>query len=198
MKNKEKYAKEIEEISRKRRIAIKNDKPVVCEPAVKCDQCNRNAEGRCTDKPLFDWLEEKYVPEVDWTKVPVDTKILVRASVEDDWKKRHFARYQNFKVYAFDGNGTSWSTANGVTFPWIYAKLAEPLEEKPKSAMELLANSYYADGDDDAGEIILSKISSSCPEDYGYVNMQKCDVEKSGNPVDCYKCWTLPQPPKES
>lgn len=75
------------------------------------------------------WLEEEYeAPEVDWSKVKVDTPILVRTNEEDwsRWSHRHFAEYRDGTVYAFDDGATSW-TSNEKT-GWPYAKLAEPQE----------------------------------------------------------------------
>ena len=74
-----------------------------------------------------EWCESEYVePPVDWSKVSVDTPILVRFSGDDkDWVKRHFARYDNGQVRAWINGTTSW-TANGKSDTWTYAKLAEP------------------------------------------------------------------------
>ena len=33
-------------------------------------------------------------PEVDWSKVEVDTPILVRNTDNEEWNKRYFARYE--------------------------------------------------------------------------------------------------------
>lgn len=63
--------------------------------------------------------------DIDWTKIPVDTKILV----SDDkvvWHKRHFAKYENEAVYAWTNGITSW-TSKAVALDqttWEYAKLA--------------------------------------------------------------------------
>lgn len=61
--------------------------------------------------------------EIDWYKVAVDTPILVKNSKNDYWHERHFAKYVNGRVYAWDDGKTSW-TEDGVT-AWEYAKLAE-------------------------------------------------------------------------
>ena len=69
---------------------------------------------------------------IDWTKVPVDTKILVRNSECSEWNRRYFAKYENGKVYAWDNGRTSWSAYNedniNVT-GWGKAKLYEGNEE---------------------------------------------------------------------
>ena len=70
----------------------------------------------------------KEEPEIDWSKVAVDTPILVKDSENNNWFKRHFAKYENGKVYAWSDGGTSWSCDNG-TVDWKYAKLAEAGDE---------------------------------------------------------------------
>lgn len=74
---------------------------------------------------LVDIAEELGI--VDWSKVAVDTPILVRDFEAQTWKKRYFAKVQNGTIYAWDGGATSWSTNNRVTciVSWAYAKLAE-------------------------------------------------------------------------
>ena len=65
-------------------------------------------------------------PEIDWSKVEVDTPILVRHRLDGEWEKRHFVKYENGDVYAWDHGRTSW-TENDVS-GWPYAKLAESNE----------------------------------------------------------------------
>lgn len=70
------------------------------------------------------WLDEEYQePEVDWSKVDVDTPILVSMD-GNRWHHRHFAKYCGGIVCAFEDGATSW-TSNKKT-GWEYAKLAEP------------------------------------------------------------------------
>lgn len=67
-----------------------------------------------------------YLGIIDWSKVKVDTPILVSFD-GCNWFKKYFAKVQNDTVYAFDDGATSWSVVNkeyGVT-RWKYAKLAE-------------------------------------------------------------------------
>mgnify|MGYP007007463252 FL=1 len=65
--------------------------------------------------------------EIDWTRIPVDTKILVRDSDNKEWNRRYFAKYKNGKVYTFMNNGTSWNTT--LMKMWEQAKLEEPSEK---------------------------------------------------------------------
>ena len=72
------------------------------------------------------WLDEEYqAPEVDWSKVNVDTPILVSTN-EENWNHRHFAEYRDGMVYAFVNGTTSWTSCG--KYHWQYAKLAEPQE----------------------------------------------------------------------
>ena len=67
----------------------------------------------------------EYLGIVDWSKVAVDTPILVRR-FDDNWEKRHFAYFKNGKVYAWLGGATSWTVENSkYVFSWQNAKLAE-------------------------------------------------------------------------
>lgn len=62
---------------------------------------------------------------VDWSKVEVDTPIFVRNRIEDVWKCRYFAKYEDGKVYTWCGGRTSWS--NVISYEpvnWEYAELA--------------------------------------------------------------------------
>ena len=126
MKNKEKYAKEILEIacSGNSLAFDKTTNKVVPCNGLCCSNC---LFGHNCDEAIKEWCESEYVePPVDWSKVPVDTQILVRFSGDDKyWVKRHFARYDNGHVRAWINGTTSW-TANGKSDTWTYAKLAEP------------------------------------------------------------------------
>ena len=69
----------------------------------------------------------EYLGIVDWSKVPVDTPILVKDFKEYNWERRYFAKVENDKVYAWDGGATSWSVDNSKCCftSWRHAKLAE-------------------------------------------------------------------------
>lgn len=70
------------------------------------------------------WLEQEYEPTVDWSKVPVDTKILVKDKFDSTWTKRHFAFCKNGGVYVWRGGKTSYTVKNtDDTYRWDYAKL---------------------------------------------------------------------------
>lgn len=93
-----------------------------------CENCLfflDNDNDYCFDKDTLEkWLNEE-ASEVDWSRVPVDTKVLV----SDDgitWFNRYFSHYAYKKVYAFNNGCTSWTTPDSskVTY-WKYTKLAE-------------------------------------------------------------------------
>lgn len=93
----------------------------------RCDGCSKNCifrgDGRCTQKRL-EWLQQEYKEsEVDWSKVEIDTPILVRDNEDEEWKERYFAGYLKGKILAFADKTSSKSYAS--IYPWNYAKLAE-------------------------------------------------------------------------
>ena len=62
----------------------------------------------------------------DWSKVKVDTPVLVKAYKQDDWQKRYFAYFKDGRVYAWLCGTTSWSADNDEdVMSWNCAKLAE-------------------------------------------------------------------------
>ena len=126
MTNKEKYADKIIDIAVMSKLALKDGKPVPCE-SMKCSECGfYSTNYSCTHK-VYEWINSEYVePPVDWSKVAVDTPILVRDSEKESWKKRYFAKYEDNMVYAWDGGATSWSAERSIY--WEMAKLAESEE----------------------------------------------------------------------
>lgn len=129
MLNIEKYRDELIKtgVINTKEIAIRDGKPSLC--CFGCCGCDNLSEEDCR-KQTEDWLFSEYEePEVDWSKIKVDTPILVRNTEKEEWQKRHFARFKNGKVYAWYDGLTSWSTAgeDDVNF-WKYAKLAESEE----------------------------------------------------------------------
>lgn len=90
-----------------------------------CGYCIFGLDEICTQKRL-EWLQQEYKesePKVDWNKVPIDTPILVKTGINDEWTERLFAGYIAGKVCVFDGYDTSENFV-GIS-PWNYAKLAE-------------------------------------------------------------------------
>lgn len=101
--------------------------PNVLEPmALDCDDISCNTCNRLFSAWLLNEYKKPEKKEVDWSKIPVDTKIYVRENLYDKWVRRHFARYEKGEIYAWYSGYTSWSAGNeyGAT-SWKYAKLAE-------------------------------------------------------------------------
>ena len=126
MKNREKYADEIIDIAVMSKLALKDGKPVPCT-SVRCSECGfLNPDHSCESKSRK-WLDSEYVaPPVDWSKVAVDTPILVRDEEYGSWRRRYFAKYEDNTVYTWCGGATSWS-ASGTDdmVSWKMAKLTE-------------------------------------------------------------------------
>lgn len=127
MTNREKYAEQIIDMALDSiEIAVDKEGKLCDCNAILCSDCAWIGKSGCRER-LKEWSKQEYVePTVDWLKVHVDTKILVRDSEDGRWEKRHFARYKNNIVFAWDRGCTSYS-ADGYhnVSTWKYAKLAE-------------------------------------------------------------------------
>ena len=121
MKNYEKYADEIREY---KGDYFCNDfvKPNILES----DCCDGVNCSRCYMLQMIWLLEDYEEPETDWSKVEVDTPILVKEYEESKWTKRYFAKYEDGVVYAWNNGVTSWTANDGeCVIAWSFAKLAE-------------------------------------------------------------------------
>lgn len=129
MLNKEKYMNELLEFAcTDNKLAITKDGKLRECRDVRCNECAFENDGMasCGDSRRK-WMEQEYKePQVDWSRVPVDTPILVRDSESSEWKRRYFAKYKNNMVYAWEAGATSWSAGSPAHMTdWKYAKLAE-------------------------------------------------------------------------
>lgn len=131
MTNKEKYGNEIIELAvNTGKLVLKNGEPALCRET-KCEECDFYGLDSCKGSTynFREWLNSECVePSVDWSKVAVDTPILVRDYENREWTRRHFAKIKNGTVFAWRGGATSWSEDDEETIPWKYAKLAESEE----------------------------------------------------------------------
>ena len=127
MKNYEKYAEEIKRWAGRRNFCDEFIEPVILKQLG--ENCETTSCELCNTLRMM-WLLEEYEEtkeaEIDWSKVEVDTPILVRDYEGQEWARRYFAEHKCGTVYAWDGGRTSW-TGDGVT-EWEYAKLAESEE----------------------------------------------------------------------
>ena len=76
------------------------------------------------------WLDEEYEeppkPEVDWSKVPVDTLVRVRDNKNNKWALRYFCERKENGVYMTFPNGRTSKTAKYYTKEtWKYCELVE-------------------------------------------------------------------------
>ena len=122
MKNYEKYADEIKGCD-----GSNFCRDFVKPHILKSRSCANTSCDQCKMLQMLWLLEDYEETETDWSKVEVDTPILVRYSEDGEWLRRHFAKYEDGIVYAWTDAYTSW-TGDFVT-PWELAKLAESEEE---------------------------------------------------------------------
>lgn len=140
--NYEHYKKEIDELFTKEACIGFNfitNRVCECDDIDTCAECEFDTNGGhgCNNKFAM-WLVSEYkdpAEDVDWSKVPVDTMVLVRDGEDQPWCRRYFARYENDRVYVFAYGKNSWSDNGDMdTTPWKYVKLANP--EDCKSAFQ--------------------------------------------------------------
>ena len=108
-------------------VAVVYGKPVLCEDA-NCSDCllRESCGEKANRKKFIDWLNAEYQePSVDWSKVPIDTPVLVSDDGEK-WHKRYYAGMGDDgdpKVYSF--GQTSWSGTDVSRISYEFMKLAE-------------------------------------------------------------------------
>ena len=87
-----------------------------------------NVEGKPLDEIYFisQIARMEFREVIDWSKVPVDTKVLV-SNDGKEWSRRHFAEYKDGKVYCFNSGVTSFTVKESYFLnekvSWGYAKL---------------------------------------------------------------------------
>lgn len=116
------------------RLALIQGQPRICNSSLLCNECLLNNKNEFCSNEALNWLfseyEELEVPEVDWSKVKVDTPILVRDYESEEWFRRYFAKFADGKVYAWSDGATSWTTDGECNVTsWNCAKLAERSEK---------------------------------------------------------------------
>lgn len=132
MTNYEYYKEQIERATRMGGKAAVNKDTGEVAPCSKTD-CTRclffgNSGRKCTEVALS-WADEEYVEfKADWSKVPVDTPVLV-SSDGKRWLRRYFAKTGDEGIpLVFAEGRTSWTDAD-VDEHWYeefnYTKLAE-------------------------------------------------------------------------
>lgn len=122
MKNYEKYEEKIREYKGETFCA-----DFVRPYILKQDDCCHMDCGQCNMLQLM-WLMKEYEEsQVDWSRVEIDTPILVKDHEDKEWLKRYFAKYEDGYVYAWGNGCTSWNADN--MYAWNYVKLVGSEEE---------------------------------------------------------------------
>lgn len=133
MTNKEKYNDALMKIlihGGKLGVHKETGKPITCGANMNCCICKFFGGCKICSEEREKWFNEEYVePKVDWSKVPVDTPVLVSKN-GSTWFKRYFAGFDKGIVSAWNQGATSWSSDfdDDNTTKWTYAKLAESEE----------------------------------------------------------------------
>ena len=75
---------------------------------------------------MMEWLVAEYVePEVDWSKVPIDTPVLISLN-NKNWLNRYFAGVnEKGQPTVFGFGATQWSNGHTEPYHFKYIKLAE-------------------------------------------------------------------------
>lgn len=131
MKNREKYKNELVDVIKNYGNAcefmIKHDVSQMFEKEMG-SFCRETDCQSCTTA-LQLWLDEEYEePEVDWSKVPVDTLVRVREREDQEWILRYFKGINEdslrHRYEAWESGATS-KTAKGKYLCWNYCELVE-------------------------------------------------------------------------
>lgn len=128
MTNREKFAEKILDIACNGNWMAVNKatlEPIKCQE-LPCEDCLFCVLDKgCGRSEMKKWANSEYVePPIDWSKVAVDTPILVNTSNDCKWIKRYFAKYENGSVFAWKNGATSWSSEGHAT-AWKLAKLSD-------------------------------------------------------------------------
>ena len=87
-------------------LSGKNDKIKITKVYDLSEYASTSLKFSTEDRELLWSIED----EIDWNKVEVDTKVLVRYKPYDKWEKRYFAKYMDGNVYVFKEGKTSWNS----------------------------------------------------------------------------------------
>lgn len=136
MKNQKYFEKEILKIAiTGQAVAVHKDKlePMVCtkEHCKDCLNCGTN--GRCKDKEktvILDWMNEEYIDpaeRIDWSKIAIDTPILVRNDECNIWERGYFAGIGKDGIFVYPNGTTNFTQSSREDKPVVYkhARLAK-------------------------------------------------------------------------
>ena len=145
MKNREKFRDEIvralgdDEVVNGKTCRFVKDNVIprfVPEENVRENPCGFLTCETCSKMFAF-WLDEEYVeppkPEVDWSKVPIDTLVRVRDFYNEVWSLRYFKgideTHPTHKYVAWSDGATS-KTAGNYTDNWMFCELVEDKDDE--------------------------------------------------------------------
>lgn len=114
-------------------IDIDTNEITTCR-SLACSRCLFCGDYNECYKNTIKWLFAEYKePEVNWSKVPVDTPVLVSHDGKK-WCHRHFSRVVNGIPYIWMYGSTSWTAHNNHNneMTYRYIKLVEVDNEKSK------------------------------------------------------------------
>lgn len=125
MTNYERYKDDIERLGDGKVAFDKSKNKIVrCAVLFACEDCAFYANRDDCTLNAMKWAAEEYKEtEVDWSKVPVDTPVLVSDN-NRDWYHRHLAKVVENQPYIWGDGRTSWTT-DGNDVLYKYIKLAE-------------------------------------------------------------------------
>lgn len=86
----------------------------------------------CSECKLNYLMSEVKEPEIDWSKVPKDTPVLVQDYEDETFERRYFESFQpgcDQPFFCFNNGKTSWSSRS-ATWGWKFCKLAFPEQAK--------------------------------------------------------------------
>nr|DAK64939.1 MAG TPA: hypothetical protein [Caudoviricetes sp.] len=115
-------------------LSKENHKITRCDDLICEKNCGLSIDeyGNCPRESIQNWLDSEYVEpekeEVDWSKVPIDTKVLVSAD-GINWYRRYFAGIDTCtnECLAWLDGATSWAFRSKRA--WKYVKLYKEDEE---------------------------------------------------------------------
>ncbi len=96
------------------------------------------SDGKMDIMKIYD-IDNKLIwerEEIDWSKIPKDTKVLVKNHNDSYWNKEYFNSYSGGKYYTYMEGRTAWSNNSGTLVCWDECKLAE-VPENEVTAEEL-------------------------------------------------------------
>ena len=137
MKNREKYADFLIECAiRGVGVAVTKDGKLCNCMDLECGDCLFGDPSLDCVEMTRKWADAEYEePEIDWSKVPVDTKMYVRNDLMDKWIPRYFSGKTDIhgEPLVFVGGTTSFScdkdiNRNHMIARFPFYKLAEDIE----------------------------------------------------------------------